>query len=106
VSILNDTTTTLLKAMGSINIDLALANSVKYLELFGNVVIAWMWLRQALVASRALAGTPHADDEKFYRGKVQAMQYFFRFELTEIHAWAKLLSDLDDTTYNMQADWF
>lgn len=106
VTVLDDTTTTLLKAMGVEQIDLALANSVKYLELFGNVVIAWMWLRQALVASRALQNKPYLDDEKFYRGKLHAMQYFYRFELTEIHAWAKLLVDLDDTTYTMQADWF
>jgi hypothetical protein len=92
--------------MGVENIDVVLANSVKYLELFGNVVIAWMWLRQGLVASRALENKPHLEDKHFYRGKLQAMQYFYRFELVEIYPWAKLLCDLDDTTYNMQADWF
>jgi butyryl-CoA dehydrogenase len=106
VVVLNDTTMTLVKAMGVENIDLVLANSVKYLELFGNVVVAWMWLRQGLVASRALAAKPHLEDQHFYRGKLQAMQYFYRFELVEIYPWAKLLCDLDDTTYNMQADWF
>jgi hypothetical protein len=104
--VLKTTTTVLLTAMGSQNIDLAMANSVKYLELFGNVVVAWVWLRQGIVASRGLEKHPHHDDEMFYRGKVQAMQYFFRFELTEIHAWSTLLCDIDDTTYAMQADWF
>jgi butyryl-CoA dehydrogenase len=106
IEVLKTTTTALLTAMGSQNIDLAMANSVKYLELFGNVVVAWVWLRQGIVARRALEKSPHHDDEMFYRGKVQAMQYFFRFELTEIHAWSKLLCDIDDTTYAMQADWF
>jgi butyryl-CoA dehydrogenase len=49
---------------------------------------------------------PHAADEHFYRGKLQAMRYFFRFELPEIDVWAKLLLDLDDTSYEMAADWF
>jgi alkylation response protein AidB-like acyl-CoA dehydrogenase len=106
IEVLKTTTTVLLTAMGSQNIDLAMANSVKYLELFGNVVVAWVWLRQGIVASRGLEKHPHHDDEMFYRGKVQAMQYFFRFELTEIHAWSTLLCDIDDTTYAMQADWF
>ncbi len=106
LELLDDTTMTLLKAMGVENIDLVLANSVKYLELFGNIVIAWLWLRQGLVSNKALEANPHLDDEQFYRGKLQAMKYFYRFELVEIHAWAKLLRDLDDTTYTMQADWY
>ena len=83
-----------------------LANSVKYLELFGNVVIAWLWLKQGDVATKALALSPHKSDEDFYRGKLQAMRYFFRFDLPEIYAWSKILCELDDTTYNMQEDWF
>ena len=79
---------------------------MKYLDLFGNVVLAWIWLKQGIVATQGLAGSPHAADENFYRGKLQAMQYFFRFELPEIEAWARLLLALDDTTYEMAADWF
>ncbi len=96
----------LLGAMLERNIDLVLANSVKYLELFGNVVIAWIWLKQGVAAAQGLAGNPHAADENFYRGKLQAMRYFFLYELPEIDAWAALLMSLDDTTYAMQADWF
>ena len=103
---LDATTKTLLGAMMEKPIDLVLANSVKYLELFGNVVIAWLWLKQGDVATKALALSPHKSDEDFYRGKLQAMRYFFRFDLPEIYAWSKILCELDDTTYNMQEDWF
>lgn len=103
---LHTTTQALLQAMTSREIDLALSNSVKYLELFGNVVVAWIWLKQGEVASRALSQQPDAADEKFYRGKLQAMRYFFRFELPEIYAWSKLLSEVDSTCYDMQTDWF
>jgi butyryl-CoA dehydrogenase len=106
ISVLKSTTEKLLGAMMTENIDMALSNSVKYLELFGNVVIAWIWLKQGMVADKALAAKPHQADENFYRGKLQAMQYFFRFELPEIGAWAKLLNDLDTTSYDMKADWF
>ncbi|MEH6634698.1 MAG: acyl-CoA dehydrogenase, partial [Halioglobus sp.] len=96
----------LLGSMLDRNIDLVLANSVKYLDLFGNVVLAWLWLKQGIVATQGLARSPHTADENFYRGKLQAMQYFFRFELPEIEAWARLLLALDDTTYQMSPDWF
>lgn len=106
LEVLKTTTNTLLGAMMEKDIDLALANSVKYLELFGNVVVAWVWLKQGIVAAEALDNSPHASDENFYNGKLQALKYFFRFELPEIHVWSKILCDLDDTTYEMKEQWF
>jgi butyryl-CoA dehydrogenase len=103
---LKATTDTLMSAMAEKDIDLVLSNSVKYLELFGNVVIAWLWLKQGVVASKALCGEVHAEDEAFYRGKLQALRYFFRFELPEIYVWSKILTDLDDTSLSMQEEWF
>ena len=103
---LKNTTNILLGAMMEKDIDLALANSVKYLELFGNVVVAWVWLKQGIVAAKALQNDPHESDVNFYNGKLQALKYFFRFELPEINVWAKILCDLDDTTHEMQEDWF
>jgi len=106
IATLKQVTEFLLGSMLDKNIDLVLANSVKYLDLFGNVVLAWIWLKQGIVASKGLAGKPHTADENFYRGKLQALRYFYRFELPEIGPWAKLLMDLDDTTYAMSPDWF
>lgn len=106
IATLKQVTEFMLGAMMEKNIDLALANSVKYLELFGNVVLAWVWLQQGIVAANGLAADPHESDDNFYRGKLQAMRYFFRYELPEIEAWAKLLVSLDDTTYEMAIDWF
>lgn len=106
IATLKQTTEILLQSMGEKNIDLVLSNSVKYLELFGNVVVAWLWLKQGVVANRALADQPHDEDLKFYRGKLQALRYFFRFELPQINAWSKLLTDLDSTCYEMNPDWF
>ena len=68
--------------------------------------MAWVWLKQGIAASKGLSTNPHESDENFYRGKLQALQYFYRFELPQIDAWAKLLTDFDDTTYEMKADWF
>ena len=106
VGTLKEVTDFLLGSMLEKNIDLVLANSVKYLDVFGNVVIAWMWLKQGVAASKGLACASSVADENFYRGKLQAMRYFFRYELPEINAWANLLMALDDTTHSMKVDWF
>jgi hypothetical protein len=81
---------------------LALANASVYLELFGHVVIAWMWLRQALIAEVEAAG-PEAD---FYRGKLAAARYFFRWELPKTAAQHALLRGFDRSCLDMQESWF
>ncbi|ABI71912.1 acyl-CoA dehydrogenase [Shewanella frigidimarina] len=106
VETLTLTTEAVLNGMATKNIDLALANSVKYLELFGHVIIAWLWLKQSMVATKALAQQPHQADEFFYKGKLQASQYFYRFELPKIAVWSSLLRSTDSTSFDMQADWF
>lgn len=103
---LNSTTEAVLKDMSTKNIDLALANSVSYLSMFGHVIIAWLWLKQGIVASNALAEQPHKDDKHFYQGKLQALQYFYRIELPQVAMWQKVLVNTDSTSFDMQAEWF
>jgi len=83
-----------------------LANSQNYLRLFGHVLVAWMWLRQANVAARALPVAVSEADEQFYRGKVQAAQHFFHRELPRVAQDLVLLRNQDDTCLNMQPEWF
>ncbi len=103
---LKSTTEVLVGSMLERDIDLVMANSAKYLEFFGHVVIGWMWLRQGVVAAGALLAEPASADAPFYRGKIQGMLYFARWELPQTRAWAELLSELDDTTYTMESAWF
>lgn len=106
VSMLKHTTKTVLTDMSTKNIDLALANSVNYLSMFGHVIIAWLWLKQGIVATQALAEQPHQDDKYFYQGKLQALQYFYRIELPQITVWEKTLNSTDSTSFDMRAEWF
>jgi hypothetical protein len=84
------------------NPTLALANAVLFLEAFGHTVMAWIWLRQALAAQRGLARGLAADAD-FYRGKLAACRWFYRWELPKIRQWHELLRSLDDTTLTMPA---
>lgn len=75
-----------------------MANSAIYLEAFGHIVIAWIWLEQYLAAA--------GRDGYFYEGKRQAARYFFRYELPRTYPQMDLLASLDRTTLDMQEDWF
>ena len=86
--------------------DKTLANASCYLHLFGHIMVAWMWLRQANAASHAL-GSANTDDERnFYQGKLQAAQYFFHWELPTVAQDLVLLRNQDDTCLNMKSEWF
>lgn len=78
------------------DIERRLANATLYLDAFGHVVIAWMWLRQANVATVALQ-CEDKSETAFYRGKLQTCRYFFRYELPRVSVWTRLLESLDDT---------
>ncbi|MBI2802962.1 MAG: acyl-CoA dehydrogenase [Gammaproteobacteria bacterium] len=87
------------------NVTRALANAGIYLDTFGHVIIGWIWLRQAVVATRALAGASQGEQE-FYRGKLQACQYFYRYELAKVPERLTLLATGDDTCLTMHENWF
>ena len=80
------------------DVEAAMANSAIYLEAFGHIVIAWMWLEQFLAAG----DNPGA----FYAGKRQAARYFFAYELPRTAPQLLLLEALDRTTLEMRPDWF
>jgi alkylation response protein AidB-like acyl-CoA dehydrogenase len=83
---------------GSGDIEAAMANSVVYLEAFGHIVVAWMWLEQSLAA--------HGHSGDFYDGKRHAARYFFRYELPRTAPQLDLLESLDRTTLDMRDSWF
>ena len=85
---------------------LTLANASVYLEAFGHVTVAWIWLEQALVAQAGLSAAKSKEDEDFYRGKLAAATYFFRWELPKVYPQFDLLATLDRTTLDMQDAWF
>ena len=85
--------------------DLALANATVYLDAFGRVALAWIWLQQGRVATLALPGADRVAADH-YRGKLQAMRYFFRWELPHTEAQWQLLASVDRSTYDMHDEWF
>ncbi|MEY3782540.1 MAG: hypothetical protein RIS97_718 [Pseudomonadota bacterium] len=82
------------EAWSTANPNEALANAVPYMQAFGHVVIAWMWLELAInkIAVHAI-NTP-------------AATYFYHYELPKIFAWLKVVASRDLTCANMAEDDF
>ncbi len=105
VIILEKITQTLQQQMTE-DIDHGLANATVYLDMFGRIVGAWIWLKQALIAAEALTPKLHESDEHFYRGKLQAAYYYIDWELPAIEQYAKLLATGNSAPFEMRDEWF
>ncbi|HYF28102.1 MAG TPA: acyl-CoA dehydrogenase [Baekduia sp.] len=77
--------------------DVALANATLFLEAFGHLVVAWLWLEQVLAA-----GDRHDD---FYDGKRHTARFFFTHELPRVRAGLDLLAAGDRLALDTDEAW-
>ncbi|MDB5944976.1 MAG: acyl-CoA dehydrogenase [Ramlibacter sp.] len=77
----------------------ALANAVPYMQGFGHMVLAWIWLDVALVAAAAAPGAAR-------EGRLRAQRYFFHYELPKIGAWLRVVASRDPTCAGMPEEAF
>ncbi|MFT3815910.1 MAG: acyl-CoA dehydrogenase [Acidovorax sp.] len=75
----------------------ALANAVPYMQAFGHVVVAWLWLDVALHSQDGGAESA---------GRLGACRYFFHYELPKIGAWLQVVSQRDQTCAELPEDAF
>jgi len=82
----------------------ALANATPYLQAFGHVALAWIWLELGLAAKQAAP----ADEQEAARnaGLLAAMRYFHAYELPKIGAWLAVVSQREAVCREMQDAWF
>jgi butyryl-CoA dehydrogenase len=76
----------------------ALANATPYLQAFGHLALAWIWLDVALAI-------PQRDDD-FANGKRAAMRYFYAYELAKIEPWLAVVARREPLVREMRAGWF
>ncbi len=99
-----DAVTAQLVALQTADPDRALANATVYLDAFGRLVAAWIWLKQAVAAHRGLQRRPA--DACLYRGKMQAARHCINWELPATAPQFDLLAACEDTPLTMQDAWF
>lgn len=87
------------------NKSLALANATVFLDAMGHIVVAWLWLWQALTAEEGLQ-TAIDKDLEFYKGKLAACRFFFKYELPKVESQLDLVGQLDDTCLSLNKEAF
>ncbi len=85
----------------------ALANATPYLQAFGHVVLAWLWLDVALACELRL-GREQADAVTLdgLHGRLAAMRYFYAYELPKIDAWLLPVAARQALCREMRDSWF
>jgi butyryl-CoA dehydrogenase len=90
---LQDVTAATQAAWSTGNPNEALANAVPYMQAFGHMVLAWMWLDVAckvLAQDAMLSIAANA-------GRMGAARYFYHYELPRIGAWLHVVETRDGT---------
>ena len=77
----------------------ALANAVPYMQAFGHVVIAWIWLELAVVSIATKS-------EAVSIGLIGAKSYFYHYELPRIDAWLRVVESRDMTCAQLPEESF
>jgi alkylation response protein AidB-like acyl-CoA dehydrogenase len=78
----------------------ALANAVPYMQAFGHMVVAWVWLDVVLAIASEQRQRP------VQQGRLRAARYFYRYELPKIDAWLKVAASRDATCAEMPEEAF
>ena len=75
-----------------------------YLDMFGRVTMAWIWLRQALAACRSLGDDKQVltqSEQDFYEEKLQAARFYIEGDLPQVIRQADLLIDKNQLSFGM-----
>lgn len=99
---LHETTMKLIELAMKDKPEVFLADATLYLEYFGLNVMAWLWLKQALVADKALEELDSGSEYEFYMGKMQTTKYFFEYELIKASSLGKRL--MSDERVSLETD--
>jgi hypothetical protein len=83
----------------------ALPNAVPYMQAFGHVVLAWIWLDVALasITSQEQSATKSVAS---HEGRLGAMRYFYVYELPKIGAWLAVVECRDMTCADFPEEYF
>lgn len=76
----------------------ALANAVPYLQAFGHLVLAWIWLD--------VSASCRGENSPQQTGRQAAAHYFYRYELPKIDAWLNVVGNRDMTCSNLSEEAF
>ena len=82
------------------------ANAQALMNIFAQIVVSWIWIRQANAAEQALQANTTERETVFYKGKLQAARYFVEWELPAVKRDIDILMNDNDVCSSMDINWF
>jgi len=73
------------------NFESYLADATVFMEMTSTIVVAWQWLKQALVADTVLKSDKQKFEKSFYESKIHTMKFYFKYELPKTTGLAETL---------------
>jgi len=80
-----------------------LADASVFMEFFSLIIISWSWLDIGITAKNQLEKNNF--NHKLLKGKLEAMKYFFLYELPKTTGLAEVLMNLSDVTIKKEDDY-
>jgi len=68
-----------------------LSDATIFMEFFGNIIVGWLWLDMALSAQQCLLNNDTQYPVEFYKSKIHAMKFYYKYELSKTTALAEVL---------------
>jgi butyryl-CoA dehydrogenase len=84
----------------------ALAHAHHAITVFGHLVVAWLWVDQAVAAARSLDTYTSDDERAFYEGKLVAARWFIDHELPAADHAARVLEGMDPILLDLRVEHF
>ena len=85
--------------------EVMLADATLYLEYFSIVVIGWIWLKQGIVANKAMKTKDKGEDDRiFYESKLATLAFFFDYELPKTKYLYEQLNNQNKMTVRMNKE--
>jgi alkylation response protein AidB-like acyl-CoA dehydrogenase len=81
-----------------------LADASIFMEFTSTVVIAWQWLKQAVISQKALVTGVGSFTTDFYESKLLTMKFYFKYELPKTTGLAEVLMHPDAITILKEKD--
>ena len=68
-----------------------LADASVFMEFFSLILVGWSWLEIGVATKHAISTNNNTLDTRFYQGKLDALEYFYVYELPKTKGLAEIL---------------
>ena len=82
-----------------------LADASIFMEFFSLIIIGWSWLEIGVASKRALITGDTSHEAEFYESKLEALEYFFVYELPKTKGHAEILMHPSSVTIKKEKEY-